>query len=124
LLTQGTPHLAEIGFHNGVYVVLAIYQGRADATVRYSAGCSASFSARTALVKALAELQQGYMFFEWRKRVRGASAHAHLADRIDRDNAPDTWRTFSFLGAEPTISAADFAQCHRGNQRILLDQFG
>lgn len=121
-LLHGKIHIAEIGFHDGAYVVIAAYQGLPTAAVQFSVGCAASFSAHTALKKALAEMQQGYMFFEWRKRMRLRSRrNRNLAERIDKDNAADTWRSFPFFSQVPTLSCENFLVLPTGSRDGLLD---
>lgn len=122
---NGTLRLAEIGFHEGVYVVLTTYEGRKDSPVRYSVGCAASFDPRRAIAKSLAELQQGYVFFEFWDRLDRTNRRNGKNDeeqkQIVADNATNTWRAFSFFDDSYSIQASVFIAQPRGSRQELLN---
>lgn len=121
LLEMGEIRLAEIGLHPGAYVVLATYEGRQGAPVRFSVGCAAHFDPVRAVEKALAEVLQGHVFFGYRDYMLRTGRVPPVEDvDIDAENATDTWRAFSFFREPPTIDLKEFARAPRGARADLL----
>ena len=121
LLAGGTVRLAEIGLHQGTYVILATYEGRQGAAVRYSVGCSASFDPAIAVRKALTEILQGHVFFGYRDYMLRTGRVPPVDDvDIDAENAINTWHTFPFLTGPPNIGLEAFLMAPCGSRKDLL----